>query len=119
AIDRCEETGVPVIAVDLPSGLDGRTGRVLGAAFHAVHTVTFMTRKPGHLLMPGRVHCGTVEVYDIGIPWRIVEACAGKVAENAPSLWRWDFPRPRELQHKYSRGHLGVFSGGPSATGAA
>lgn len=118
-VERCEEGHVPVIAVDLPSGLDGRTGRVLGTAFRAVHTVTFMARKPGHLLMPGRALCGTVEVYDIGIPWRIVEACAGKVAENSPSFWRWDFPRPRDAQHKYSRGHLGVFSGGPSATGAA
>ena len=73
-IDRVGGAGVPVLAVDLPSGLDGGSGRVLGAAFRAAHTVTFMTRKPGHLLMPGRELSGALEVFDIGIPARIVRA---------------------------------------------
>ena len=119
AIDRVEEACLPVIAVDLPSGLDGRTGRVLGRAFSALHTVTFMALKPGHVLLPGRALCGTVDVYDIGIPLRIVEAEAGPASINAPSVWQDLLPRPALADHKFRRGHLTVFSGGASATGAA
>ncbi|MDL2398667.1 NAD(P)H-hydrate dehydratase [Rhizobium mayense] len=111
---------LPVIAVDLPSGLDGRSGQILGAAFRAVRTVTFMTRKPGHLLMPGRDLCGVLEVFDIGIPARIVRAQAnGMIAENTPAQWQADLPAADTDTHKYKRGHLVVFSGGATATGAA
>jgi NAD(P)H-hydrate epimerase len=114
------KAGLPVIAVDLPSGLDGRSGQVLGAAFRAARTVTFMTRKPGHLLMPGRDLCGMLEVFDIGIPARIVRAHAnGMVAENTPAQWQADLPATATDTHKYKRGHLVVFSGGATATGAA
>lgn len=111
--------GVPVVAVDLPSGLDGRTGRVLGAAFRAGHTVTFMTRKPGHLLLPGRQLCGEVEVYDIGIPWRIVGRHADGVSVNDPAAWASALPSLSADAHKFRRGHLTVFSGPAMATGAA
>lgn len=67
-IDHVEKASVPVLAVDLPSGLCGRRGVPLGRAFQAERTVTFMARKPGHVLMPGRSLCGEVEVFDIGIP---------------------------------------------------
>ncbi|MBB3591281.1 hydroxyethylthiazole kinase-like uncharacterized protein yjeF [Rhizobium sp. BK529] len=119
-IRRVDEAGVPVIAIDLPSGLDGRTGIILGAAFRAAHTVTFMTRKPGHLLMPGRELCGTLEVFDIGIPGRIVRGqTRGLVAENTPAAWRAAMPAEQLETHKYKRGHLVVFSGEASKTGAA
>lgn len=110
---------LPVLAVDLPSGICGRTGRVLGAAFHAHCTITFMARKPGHLLLPGKSLCGDVEVFDIGIPARIVLAAAGKTGENRPELWRRFLPVTAAESHKYRRGHLGVFSGPFSSTGAA
>jgi hydroxyethylthiazole kinase-like uncharacterized protein yjeF len=119
-IDRIAEAALPVIAVDLPSGLDGRTGMVLGAAFAADRTITFMTRKPGHLLMPGRELCGTLEVLDIGIPERIVRGQAsGRVAENSPEQWQPFLPSSGQETHKYKRGHLVVFSGEASKTGAA
>jgi len=115
-----DEAKIPVIAVDLPSGIDGESGRVLGAAFRAAHTVTFMTRKPGHLLMPGRDYCGTLEVFDIGIPGRIVRAHADHtLAENVPLQWQAAIPAAGDDTHKYKRGHLTVFSGGATATGAA
>ncbi|GEO83328.1 MULTISPECIES: NAD(P)H-hydrate dehydratase [Alphaproteobacteria] len=119
AITAVDGLGLPVIAVDLPSGLDGRSGRVLGAAFRAVHTVTFMTRKPGHLLMPGRMLCGSVEVFDIGIPRRILAAELGTVAVNGPEVWRRVLPQGDGEMHKFRRGHLTVFSGPAHATGAA
>ncbi len=119
-IARVAAADVPVIAVDLPSGLDGRSGQVLGAAFQATRTVTFMTRKPGHLLLPGRDLCGDLEVFDIGIPGRIVRAHADRlIAENTPAQWLAKIPSAGTDTHKYKRGHLVVFSGGPNATGAA
>ncbi|AYG61402.1 NAD(P)H-hydrate dehydratase [Rhizobium jaguaris] len=119
-IAEITEARLPVIAVDLPSGLDGRSGQVLGTAFRAVRTVTFMTRKPGHLLMPGRDLCGVLEVFDIGIPARIVRAQAnGMIAENTPAQWQADLPTAATDTHKYKRGHLVVFSGGATVTGAA
>ncbi|MBP1850100.1 NAD(P)H-hydrate dehydratase [Rhizobium halophytocola] len=117
-VEAVNEAECPVVAVDLPSGIDGRTGRVMGAALRAQHTITFMARKPGHLLLPGRDLCGHVTVTDIGIPARIVAACAGRLAENGPAVWQASLPRPETAQHKFVRGHLMVFSGGPSATGA-
>lgn len=118
-IQRVGAAKIPVVAVDLPSGVNGQTGAVMGAAFEAAHTVTFMARKPGHLLMPGRRLCSTVEVADIGIPRRILLAHADRLAENAPRHWQDRLPVPGAMDHKFSRGHLVVFSGGGAATGAA
>lgn len=119
-IGRVASARVPVLAVDLPSGLDGRTGAVLGAAFVAERTITFMTRKAGHLLLPGRELCGSLEVLDIGIPARIVRAEAkGQVAENLPERWMPTLHSAGQETHKYTRGHLAVFSGGAGKTGAA
>jgi hydroxyethylthiazole kinase-like uncharacterized protein yjeF len=114
------EAGIPVLAVDLPSGIDGRTGKVLGAAFSAELTITFMARKPGHLLLPGRELCGKVEVFDIGIPERMVRSKARReIAENGPFHWAHMLQPPGEETHKYKRGHLVVFSGDATKTGAA
>lgn len=110
---------LPVLAVDLPSGICGRTGRTRGAAFQALCTITFMARKPGHSLLPGKSLCGDIEVFDIGIPARIVLAAAGQTRENRPELWRRSLPTVGADSHKYRRGHLGVFSGPSSSTGAA
>ncbi len=118
-IGRVGDAGVPVVAVDLPSGLCGSRGAPLGSAFQAVYTVTFMTLKPGHLLLPGRSLCGECEVFDIGIPHRIVRSVAGRVVVNGPDLWQNLLPHTQARSHKFTRGHLVVFSGGRSATGAA
>lgn len=117
-VQRVDEAGLPVIAVDLPSGIDGRTGAVMGAAFRASHTVTFMTRKPGHLLLPGRMHCGTVETFDIGIPFRLVEATGDRLFVNGPQEWDAAMPETDAAAHKFRRGHLTVFSGPATTTGA-
>lgn len=118
-IERINRAGIDVLAVDLPSGVDGRTGQPRPVAFQAVHTVTFMARKPGHVLLPGRLLCGAVEIYDIGIPRRIVGRHRGEVTVNHPDLWVHLLPKVSGASHKFTRGHLTVFSGPASATGAA
>jgi len=111
--------GVPIVAVDLPSGVNGTSGAVMGAAVNATRTVTFFRRKTGHLLLPGRLHCGTVEVSDIGISARVLDTIKPQTFANTPLLWGGAFPKPRSQGHKYTRGHAVVVSGGPSTTGAA
>jgi NAD(P)H-hydrate epimerase len=119
AIGRMNASGLPIVAVDIPSGIDGDTGQVRGIAVEATRTVTFVTRKPGHLLLPGRAHCGPVEVADIGIGPDIVGALGGADFVNAPGLWEKSVPRPDLSAHKYDRGHTLVLSGGATRTGAA
>ncbi len=117
-IEAMNAAGVPVIAVDLPSGVNGTTGAVMGVAVNAAHTVTFFRRKIGHLLLPGRLHCGAIHVADIGIPASVLAAIKPSAFMNRPALWSGVFPRPRPEGHKYSRGHAVVVSGGLSTTGA-
>jgi NAD(P)H-hydrate epimerase len=114
------ESGLPVIAVDVPTGLHGDLGRPLGADCVRAHrTVTFFRKKPGHVLLPGRALCGDVVVAPIGIPDSVFDAIPARTFENGPLLWRDAFPWPRLEGHKYSRGHAVVVSGPMHATGAA
>lgn len=108
-----------ILAVDLPSGIDGRTGAVLGTAVTAHATVTFFRRKPGHMLFPGRAHCGTLAVADIGIPASVLAAIGPDTFANEPALWRAAVPAPAATTHKWRRGHALVVSGGMTRTGAA
>jgi len=108
---------LPIIAIDVPSGLMGDTGEALGAVA-SVLTVTFFRKKPGHLLLPGRLLCGEVVVADIGIPASVLEQIAPDTFENDPSVWIENLPRPQNGGNKYSRGHA-LISGGYPMTGAA
>lgn len=112
-------SGRPVLAVDLPSGLSGETGQVLGDACPAARTVTFFRAKPGHILMPGRDLCGALEVVDIGIPAGVLAQVAPKTWRNAPALWQAAYRAPAAAGHKYARGHAVAVSGGALSTGAA
>ena len=118
-IGRVNASAVPVVAVDVPSGIDGSTGEVRGVAINAVATVTFFRLKPGHLLLPGRIHCGAVQLADIGIPASVLAEIAPKTFANEPALWLAQFPWPKEESHKYARGHAVVVSGPVYSTGAA
>ena len=113
------EAKTPILAVDVPSGLAGDTGQVLGYAAQASKTVTFARRKPAHCLYPGRRLCGEVVVADIGISDQSLAQIAPKTHINDPALWSRLVTRPDEEGHKFRRGHLLVVSGGIESTGAA
>ena len=118
-IEAMNASGVPVVAVDLPSGINGATGAAMGAAVKARESVTFFRRKPGHVLLPGRLHSGAVRVADIGIPASVLETVHARTFANGPPLWGPVFPIPRLDGHKYTRGHAVIVSGDLSFTGAA
>jgi NAD(P)H-hydrate epimerase len=109
---------LPVIAIDVPSGVDGASGEVRGSAPRATLTVTFFRRKPGHLLLPGRLYCGETLVAPIGIPVAVLDRVRPDVAANHPDWWRHTFPSPGPASHKYTRGHA-LVAGGAVMTGAA
>lgn len=111
------QMGLPIVAIDVPSGLMGDTGESLGAV-PATLTVTFFRKKPAHLLWPGRGLCGEVVVADIGIHEAVLELMTPDTFENHPSLWRLVLPRLSETGHKYQRGHA-LVAGGYPLTGAA
>jgi hydroxyethylthiazole kinase-like uncharacterized protein yjeF len=119
AVEAINAVGKPVIAVDLPSGIDGASGAVRGAAVRAAETVTFFRLKPGHLLLPGRVHCGKVRLADIGIADGVLGEISPRGFSNVPALWQAHFPIPRIDGHKYDRGHVVTVSGPAYATGAS
>ncbi|KQT60611.1 MULTISPECIES: bifunctional ADP-dependent NAD(P)H-hydrate dehydratase/NAD(P)H-hydrate epimerase [unclassified Aureimonas] len=119
AIEAANASGLPIVAIDLPSGISGSSGAALGPAISAALTVTFFRRKPGHLLQSGRSHCGRVAVVDIGIDPGVLDVIAPKSFANEPKLWEGCFPRPADIGHKFDRGHAVVFSGSATKTGAA
>src|ERR1700712_5456728 len=118
-IEAIDAIGAPVLSVDLPSGINGDSGAIMGVAVRATETVTFFRRKPGHLLLPGRIHCGRVRLAAIGIDRRVLDEIKPRTFENIPQVWRHGFPLPRIDTHKYVRGHAVVVSGDIAATGAA
>jgi hypothetical protein len=105
-IAAINEVPAPVYAVDLPSGINGTSGAVMGAAVNATETVTFFRRKVGHLLLPGRLHCGTTRVADIGIPANVLDRIKPQTFVNCATCGpKLSVPRPTA---KYSRGHAVV-----------
>jgi hydroxyethylthiazole kinase-like uncharacterized protein yjeF len=118
-IEAINAQAAPIVAVDLPSGVNGTSGAVMGLAVKAAQTVTFFRMKPGHVLLPGRLYCGPIRVADIGIPAAVLRRISPKTSENVPALWRRLLPVPQLTGHKYDRGHAVVLSGPSWSTGAA
>jgi hydroxyethylthiazole kinase-like uncharacterized protein yjeF len=116
-IEALEARQLPVVAIDVPSGVDGASGEVRGTAPHAVLTITFFRKKPGHLLLPGRGYCGETVLEQIGITEAVLDRIAPDTAENDPDWWLQGFPWPGFETHKYARGHA-VVAGGAVMTGA-
>src|SRR5580692_7943372 len=118
-INAFKRAGGRVLAVDVPSGIDGETGRIRGLAAEASASVTFFRLKPGHLLEPGRARAGAIRLADIGIPEAALGPIAPKALVNAPAVWGEALPRPNAASHKYARGAVLVLSGSGHHTGAA
>ena len=112
-IETMNATGVPVIAIDLPSGVDASSGEVAGGAVRAAVTVTFHGRKLGLAVSPGRLHAGEVHVADIGL--EPLETAAQWVTEEILAL----VPAKQPHDNKYSAGSVLVVGGSPGMTGAA
>ncbi len=119
-VDYVNSTGLPVLAVDVPSGLDGSTGVAGASTVAATRTITFFRRKPGHLLLPGRDLCGTVVLAQIGIPEVVLKSIPSQIIANSAltGFWRAELSRDAAA-HKYTLGHAVVISGPPDSTGAA
>ncbi len=118
-IARVAEGQRPVVAVDLPSGVEADTGRVKGACVQAALTVTFGVAKVGQIFYPGRSYCGTLHLADIGFPEHIVSSTPNTAwlldAENMGSL----LPRRSGDEHKGRCGSVAVVAGSVGMTGAA
>ncbi len=107
--------GVPIVAVDVPSGLDGSTGKPREACVKADLTITFFRKKPAHVLLPGRELCGETVVLDIGISAATLDEIDIQLWENSkPQL-----PTSAPEGHKFNRGHAVVVSGNKLKTGAS
>jgi len=118
-VDAINGSSAWIIAVDVPSGLNGSTGEVQGPAVTADETITFFRAKLGHMLYPGRALCGDLTVIDIGIPGEVLETIRPQTIVNDPDLWLEHFPWPQESAHKYARGHAIIVSGDELHTGAS
>ncbi len=123
-VEAIAERKLDCVAVDMPSGVSGDTGRIQGeargegAAPKCRLTVTFCRPKPGHLLEPGRSLCGTLVVAPIGISDDVIAKLDPQIALNDPALWRAYLRQPGAGDHKYTRGQALVL-GGAELTGAA
>lgn len=118
-IDEINQRQLDCVAIDIPSGVHGDSGAILGTSPKAKLTVTFFRKKPGHVLMPGRQYCGETAVIDIGINSNVLSEIAPMGSENGPGLWARNFPWPELDAHKYARGHAVVVSGSLGKGGAA
>ena len=116
-IEQINDIEAPVLALDIPSGLDADTGRVLGCAVEADHTITFIALKPGLLTLDGPDCCGTLHVADLGLTDAVASAAHGVLISDGV-LSHLLPPRPRN-SHKGSYGSAGIIGGSHGMTGAA
>ena len=104
-----------VVSIDIPSGISSDTGKILGCAIKADYTVTFHTKKLGHLFEPGKEFSGKLKVVDIGFDKTKMKK---RYIVNSPYLWIKYFPWKKTSGHKYSRGRVVVYGGQKEFTGA-
>jgi len=118
-IKQINASGKLVVSADLPSGIDGKSGAVRGVAVQATASVTFFCQKPGHVLVPGRFHCGDLHLVQIGIKPSTLQKIQVDAVLNSKGLWHEHYPKPLLDGHKYNHGHTLVISGHLTNTGAS
>ncbi|MFN7113082.1 MAG: NAD(P)H-hydrate dehydratase [Alphaproteobacteria bacterium] len=116
--DKIRAKNIPVVAADIPSGIDATTGAIAEGTLKADLTVVFCRKKIAHVLAATRAHLGMLQLAAVPIDDAQIAALGTSVFENHPALWLPSFPFPAADAHKYSRGHVMVY-GGPERTGAA
>ncbi len=116
-VARVNASGRPVLALDIPSGLDADTGRVRGVAIRATRTITFLATKPGLHTLDGPDHCGTIEIADLGLDAAAIAPPSGTLIDaiDAGSV----LPPRRRNSHKGSHGDLWILGGAKGMVGAA
>ncbi|HSG28469.1 MAG TPA: NAD(P)H-hydrate dehydratase, partial [Candidatus Krumholzibacterium sp.] len=119
AIEMINGCGLPVVAIDIPSGVNGTTGEVMGCSVRAGLTVTMALPKTGELFYPGKALCGSVEVVDIGIPDEVIESSGIDRYIIGIETALEDLPSPDPSSHKFDRGSLLVVAGSRRYSGAA
>lgn len=118
-IEAINLSGRHVLAVDVPSGVDADSGRILGTAVRAAETVTFQHAKLGHVIHPGRDHTGALTVADIGIPRSLLARISPRAEVVEPDVVRQALPPRRADTHKGTYGHLLIVAGAPDRPGSA
>ncbi len=114
-VELVNSSSKPVVAIDIPSGIEANSGASCGAAIQATCTVTFLRAKPGHFLLPGRLHTGKLFIDDIKVPESVIPPTSYFL--NTPSLWTDSLKDPQPTDHKYSRGAC-IIMGNGSMPGA-
>ena len=116
AVKMINASGVPVVAADIPSGIEADTGRILGDAVKARETVTFSLGKPGHFVEPGNVYTGKLSIVDIGIPDNLV--AEAKISVRAIMDGEVSLPKRNPLSHKGDHGKIMIIAGSGEYCGA-
>jgi ADP-dependent NAD(P)H-hydrate dehydratase / NAD(P)H-hydrate epimerase len=116
-IEKINRSGVPILALDLPSGINADTGAVMGTAVRAAHTVTFIALKPGLLTLDGPDHCGTLDVNTLQLDCEALKCAQGRLL-SGETLVHALAPRPRNF-HKGQAGNVVVLGGANGMVGAA
>ncbi len=106
----------PLLALDIPSGLDSETGRVLGIAIRATHTITFIALKTGLLTLEGPDHCGEISVHDLGLN---IDSDIADGRTISPALFSAQLQPRLKNSHKGNYGSVGILGGAPGMAGAA
>jgi NAD(P)H-hydrate epimerase len=118
-INEINQANLDVLAIDIPSGVSGNTGQIMGTAIQSSYTCTFHRPKQGHYLYPGRDLCGELHIENIGIPHRVNIQLSPKQKINSPEIWSRSLDKQTINSHKYHNGSVLVISGDQTMQGAA
>ena len=118
-ISKINSSKVPIIAIDIPSGVNSDTGEIMGVATNCSFTVTFSRAKIGNILLPGYKNNGHLKIVNIGIPNSYFSKYKPEILTNIDKIWKNKIIFPKIDAHKYLRGYTLIIGGPKSMTGAS